>query len=47
MFASICKHKIKDKQINDINLRRNQVMHSYWVKEESTENISRIKIKAD
>jgi hypothetical protein len=28
-------------------LRRNQVMHSYWVKEESTENISRIKIKAD
>ncbi|MDP1744989.1 MAG: hypothetical protein Q8L90_05390 [Bacteroidota bacterium] len=58
MFAAICKIKINGskelneceevtKRINEVNVRRNQIMHSNWLTDEGTSKVSRLKIKAD
>ncbi len=59
MFASLCKIKVTEpialkefeditKKINDINVRRNQIIHSFWATDDNNKSkVSRIKFKAD
>lgn len=58
IFSSLCKVVIDNPvvlrefeetiiRVNEINVRRNQIIHSYWITEVESKNISRLKFKAD